>query len=200
MKILQFFKTTAIGGLVFLLPFAFVLLLVGYVVNRLLPLFEAVAARLQLPLIEGAVLAFILLTGFLVLLCFLAGLIARALPGAWVRDWIETKVLGRVPMYRMLQSVGEEIGGDSSTAMHAALVWTDGWQLAFVVERHADGGATVVLPDAPAANSGTVLHLPIERVHLLDAKVADVLMVQRHMGLGSAELLQGKVPPPPAGN
>jgi len=195
---LQFVKTTVIGGLVFLLPFAFVFFAVSYVLGHLLPLFHRVADRLDVPLLRGATLVVVLVTAFLVLLCFLAGLVAQSSLGARMRGWIEANLLGRVPVYRLVQAVGEELGGQNAT-MQVALVWTDGWQLAFVVERHFDGYATVVVPDAPQATGGTILYLPEDRVHVIGAKVADVLKIQRCMGFGSAQLLTGKVPPPPAG-
>lgn len=198
MSVLQFVKTTVIGGLVFLLPFAFVFFAVSYVIGHLLPLFHRIADQLHVPLLRGATLVFVMLTAFVVLLCFVAGLVARSAAGGRMRAWIETNLLGRVPVYRLVQSVGEELGGQNA-ALQVALVWTDGWQLAFVVERHLDGYATIVVPDAPHATGGTILYLPEDRVHPIDAKVADVLKIQRRMGFGSAQLLFGKVPPPPAG-
>ena len=198
MRALQFVKTTIVGGLVFLLPFAFVFFVISYVIGYLLPLFHRIAARLDMPLLRGVTLVVVLLTAFLIAICFLAGLVAQSALGGRLRQWIETNLLGRVPVYRLVQSVGDELGGHSAT-MQVALVWTDGWQLAFIMERHPDGYATVVVPDAPHAMGGTVLYLPEDRVHPVNAKVADVLAIQRRMGLGSAQLLTGKVPPPPAG-
>lgn len=200
MKVLQFLKTTAIGGLVFLLPFAFILFVLSYLGGRLLPLFRSVAERLDVPMIGSAVLVIIMFSVFLVGICFLAGLVAQSRLGAGLRAWIESRLLGRVPIYRMLQSVGEELEGSEASGMQSALVWTDGWQLAFVVERHPDGHVTVVLPDAPSATSGTIMYLSEDRVHLLNLKVADVLSLLRHMGLGSAGMLHGKLPSPPAGS
>lgn len=199
MHLMHFLKTTVIGGLVFLLPFAFIFFAVSYVIGRLLPLFHRAADRLQVPLIEGATLLVILISVFLLLVCFLSGLIAQSSVGRSARNWIETNLLGRVAVYRVLQSVGEELGGNVSKMMQTALVWTDGWQLAFIVERHPDGNITVVVPDPPMGTSGTILHLPGDRVRALEASVGDVLKIQRRMGYGAAALLDGKVPPPPSG-
>lgn len=199
MHILRFLKTTVVGGLVFLLPFAFVFFAVSYVIRHLLPLFHRAADRLHVPLIEGATLLVILVSIFLLLVCFLAGLVAESSVGRGARNWIETNVLGRVAVYRLLQSVGEELGGAGAATMQVAIVWTDGWQLAFIVERHPDGNVTVVVPDPPMGTSGTILHLPDDRVHGLEAKVADVLKIQRRMGYGAAALLSGKLPSPPSG-
>ena len=167
MHILRFVKTTVIGGLVFLLPFAFVFFAVSYVVRQLLPLFRRAADRLHVPLIEGATVVVILVAAFLVLLCFLAGLVAQSALGGRARNWIEANLLGRVAVYRMLQSVGEELDGNSAKTMQVALVWTDGWQLAFLVERHPDGNVTVVVPDPPLATSCAIFKLPGDRVYQL---------------------------------
>ncbi len=197
MQILRIVKTTVIGGAVFLLPFAFVVFALSYVIGHLMPVFHRVAERMDVPLFRGAADAIILLSVFLFLLCFLAGLIAQSAAGGKLRSWIEVNLLGRVAVYRLAQSVGDELSGGSSQEMQVAVVWTDGWQLAFVVERHADGNVTVILPDAPTATGGTILHLPAARVHVIDVKVAEVLGIQRRMGLGSAALLNGKLPRPP---
>jgi uncharacterized membrane protein len=195
MQILRFLKTTVIGGLVFLLPFAFVFFLVSYLLRIVLPIFHRAAERLDVPLLRGATMIILIATAAIVLACFLAGLVAQSRFGGGIRNWIESNLLGRVAAYRIIQSIGEELGGKSASTMQVALVWTDGWQLAFVVERHTDGIVTVVIPEAPSATGGTILYLPQERVHVLDAKVADVVKIQRRMGFGSSDLLSGKVPP-----
>jgi uncharacterized membrane protein len=194
-QILRFFKTTVVGGLVFLLPFAFVFFLVSYVLRTLSPIFHRAAERLDVPLFRAATVAILIAVVVIFLACFLAGLIAQSRFGGRIRNWIASNLLGRVAAYRVIESIGEELGGKNANAMQVALVWTDGWQLAFVVERHGDGIVTVVVPEAPSATGGTILYLPEERVHVLDVKVADVLKVHRRMGFGSSELLGGKVPP-----
>ena len=199
MRLVQFLKTTVIGGLVFLLPFAFVFFAVSYVLRYLAPLFHRAADRLDVPFVGGATLVTIIASLAIILLCFLAGLVAQSPIGSRARNWIEANLLGRVAAYRLLQSIGEELGGQESSAMQVALVWTDGWQPAFIIERHSNGYVTVVIPDAPTATGGSFVFLPSERVHVVDVKISAVIANQRRMGLGSALLFDGMIPPPPAG-
>ena len=61
-----------------------------------------------------------------------------------------------------------------------------------MIEDHADGQVTVLLPWAPAAFAGSVKFVDGKRVELLDANLGDVSKVLSHWGVGSRELLGKK--------
>ena len=72
-----FLKTTAIGGLIFLLPLMVIGALLGYVYNLVLMVYVPLQEVLQVESAFGFVLLFLLAIAILLVLCFFAGLAAQ---------------------------------------------------------------------------------------------------------------------------
>jgi uncharacterized membrane protein len=73
----------------------------------------------------------------------------------------------------------------------------DAWLLAFIMERHDDGLLTVFVPSAPTPAVGTIYYLTEERVRRIDVPVQAAAKLIMRLGVGSAELLRGKIDPVP---
>lgn len=67
-------------------------------------------------------------------------------------------------------------------------------RIAYLVEDHGDGHATVLIPRPPTAFAGDLLIVPRERVVLLKAGLGEVSAVISHWGLGLRELLKTERP------
>ena len=67
-------------------------------------------------------------------------------------------------------------------------------RLAYLVEDHGDGHATVLIPRPPTAFAGDLLVVPRERVVLLKAGLGEVSAVISHWGLGLHALLETERP------
>ena len=65
-------------------------------------------------------------------------------------------------------------------------------QVAYLVEDHGDGHATVLIPRAPTAFAGDLVIVPRERVTLLKAGLGEVSVVVNNWGLGLRELLSAE--------
>ena len=186
-----FLKTTLLGGVLFLVPFTIGI----YVLREAISVIHPLAIRLlgrfhdvSILGVAGGLLAAILA---LLLLCFLAGLLARTGLGKGFTARLEDKVLMQIPGYGLLKSMAagwaEQPGASS---FQVALVRTgEAWQLGFVVDRLPDGRRVVFMPEAPSSLSGPVLVLPEDCVQPLDARVGEALKCLKRLGAGSAELL-----------
>ena len=85
------------------------------------------------------------------------------------------------------------VGADAEQALFrpAVVTSTDGERrLAYLVEDHGDGNATVLFPRPPTAFAGDLLIVPRERVALLKAGLGEVSAVISHWGLGLRGLLE----------
>jgi uncharacterized membrane protein len=71
--------------------------------------------------------------------------------------------------------------------------WLEYTIMGFVVEVHADGHRTVYVPGAPNPASGSIFYMTEDRIRPLDAKTPAVVTAIRHLGLGSKEILKGKL-------
>jgi uncharacterized membrane protein len=137
----------------------------------------------------------------ILILSFLFGLAARTGAGRRVRDWVEYTIMGRMPGYAIVKGVLRGATGleNEDDAQPALIRVEDAWQLGFVVETHADGHRTVYLPGAPNPSSGLIFYMTEDRVRTLDVKPAAVVKAIRHLGIGSKEILKGRLAEPKEG-
>jgi len=189
----EFLKTTAIGGLLVLLP----LLLLEMMLVEILQLVVALATPIADLLPRGwidAINAPVLLAVLLIFLSsFALGLAGKAVVGRRFGNWIERNSIGRIPLYGVLKGLAARLIeiGEGSTFKPVILVSSDGQrEFAYLIEEHGDGNATVMLPRAPTPLSGTVKIVSMRQVETLDASLGDLTRVLSHWGVGAHELIR----------
>jgi uncharacterized membrane protein len=136
----EFLKTTIIGGTSFLLPAALVLFISSYALRLARRLAEPISNSLhldQLGNLAGIGTATILSVLALVLISFLAGIVARTAIGGGISRWLETSLLARLPHYQLIKSMAEGLAHiESASGLKPTLVSIeDGWQMGYLLER-----------------------------------------------------------------
>lgn len=189
-------KTTVVGGLLFLLPIVLVALILREAVRVLDKLSQPVVAMLPTQSIAGVTLAGLISIAALILLCFLAGLIARTRLGHDLGDVVENMVLRRIPGFMLIKAIAGGVAGvDTKSPLSVALARIeDAWVLGFVLERHASGLLTVFVPSAPTPAAGSVYYLTEDRVRFLDVPASAAMSCIMRLGVGSAALLDKSLP------
>jgi uncharacterized membrane protein len=129
----------------------------------------------------------------MILVCFVAGLIARTGWGRTAAEPLERTVLRRVPGYAFVRTVTRGLAGlQGEKDVAVALAWIeDAWVLSFVLERHTSGLHTVFVPSAPTPAAGSVYYLPADRLRMLEVPVTKAVTSIMSLGMGSRELLEG---------
>ena len=189
---LQFIKTTVMGGIVFLVPIVILVAIIG----KALALASHFAAPLAeiLPIETFAGFAVVNLLAFLilVLVCFLAGLAAKTGPARRFVNSLEDKILSKVPAYEFLKSkMTAMVPADEAEGLKPVLArFDDAWQIAFEVERIEGGMVTLFLPGAPDPWSGSVCYMTEDRVKSLDVNLLPTLNALKGLGKGSVQKLQ----------
>lgn len=186
-KNIDFIKTTLIGGLIFLIPFVLVVAVIGKAVQ----IMRGIAGPLQnlIPIESIAGIRFINLIAIMlvVLICFIAGLIARSSAGKRSFSWIDTKLITLIPGYSLIKGLTGSIEKDKEkNQLKPVLVkFDDVSQLGFEIQRLNNGTVAVFLPDSPDARTGTVVYLTNDRVELLDIDFTTAFRILRGLGHGS---------------
>ena len=107
--------------------------------------------------------------------------------------FVEGALLNRLPGYQLLKTVSQRLGGmEDGTLFSAALAdlhGTEARAFVFIVEDHDDGRYTVLVPNAPTPNVGTLYVLPSERVTRLSAPAGSAVNCFMQWGIGSKRLL-----------
>jgi uncharacterized membrane protein len=193
-------KTTAIGGIFFLLP----LVVVGALTGQVLQVTWAVAksAHEYLPIKSafgyGLLVALTILT--LLLLCFVGGIIAKRSLGRRFTESVEKYLLMLFPRYAIFkEQLTGNIGGEvlQNQLKPIMVSMADGQRLGMEVERGLIDDAsrvTVYLPGSPDPWSGTVVIVESFRVKPLDVPFGEALATVEQLGRGSLRLLESRKP------
>lgn len=193
-RFINFLKTTAIGGLLFLLP----LIVLGALVGQIAPLVLSVASALNKNVPVKTPTGIAILIGIsialILLLCFAAGMFARWSFGKRISTAFEKKLALFFPRYSILKDqMADTIGGDETRPqMKPVLVLFDECQrIAFETERdEKEGLVTVFLPGSPDPWSGKVVMLDLDRVTRLDADFGHAAATCEQVGRGSIAMAQ----------
>jgi uncharacterized membrane protein len=190
-----FLKTTIVGGVLFLLPVAMVLLILGYAMRLAAKVAQPISDKLrldQLGDLSGIGAVTVLAVLVLIVVSFAAGIVARTDLGGRISRWFENSLLGGLPQYQLLKSMAEGLAHVESTSLTPALVSIeDGWQLGYLLETLENGWVAVFLPQAPTPMSGNVMYFPAERVRPLGITMIQAMTLVKRLGVGSAEALRG---------
>ena len=191
----SFFKATVVGGVLFLIPAALVLFILGYALRLVSKVAQPISNGLgldQLGEAGGIGAATVLAILVLVILCLIAGTFARTGGGRRLSRWFEGSLLGSLPQYQMIKSMVESVAQfEASTDIKPALVSIeDGWQVGYLLEPLHDDGVAVFLPQAPTPMSGNVMYFPSARVRPLDMTMVQAMTLIKRIGIGSAQALR----------
>jgi len=189
----EFLKTTALGGFLVLLPLLLLYLALGEVIHAVIALATPIA-DLVLPaeLLEALHFPAIFALVLILSASFLLGLLARARLAKRLGRAVEERVLGALPLYRVLKNFSTQFANlNAGSNFHPAVVDTEEHELslAFLIEDHGDGKATVMFPLAPTPMVGTLRIVHRHQVRLLDVSLGDFTRVISHWGVGMRELL-----------
>lgn len=183
-------RAMIIGGLIFLVPFAVVLLLFGKVFSVSMRLAEPLDAMIPVEAVAGVALANILAVAIILLACLLAGIVATSTWGQRLYRRIDEWLLNLIPRYAFVKSMTESLGGQQESTLRPVLVrFDDLSQIAFEVERGPGDLVTVYLPGSPDPWSGSVAQVTADRVDVLDTDFASAVQSLRKIGRGTPALM-----------
>ena len=189
---LKLMRTTIIGGIIFLIPVAILVAVIGRGLKISGAIANPVADVLPVSMIGGVAVAHVLAIMLLLLICFLAGLLARLALARKAVDALEVNVLSKIPAYALLKTKTQSmLSPEDIEGMSVVIVrFDDLWQIGFEIERIEGGNVAVFLPGSPDPWSGSVCIAEADRVTPLDVPVATVVNMARRLGRGANEALR----------
>lgn len=191
-KTLGFLKTTAVGGLVFLLPLAVIGALLGYVFNTVLLIYEPLKAYLPVSSPVGLTMLFLVAVAILVVLCFACGLAAQRAIGRKFSQTIESHLITVFPKYAIYKDIlaGNVGGGDLAPSLTPVTVqFDDAIRVGYEADRTAQGLVVVYLPGSPDPWIGSVALVKAEQVSRLEVDFGEASAICERLGRQSKEFL-----------
>ena len=186
----SFLRTTLIGGLIFLIPFVFIVAILGKAVNIMIVFAKPLESLIPFETIGGIAVINILAILIMILLCFLAGLFSKSTAGKRAFNSLDSKLLTLLPGYAFVKgfagTVKEDDEGSVLNPVFAKL--DDQTLMGFEVERMENGLVAVYFPGCPNTWSGTVAYMTEDRVERLNIDFASANKVLRTLGRGSKQI------------
>lgn len=198
-KVLGFVKTMILGGLLFLFPLVIVTAVVGKAFSLMLRVTEPLDDVIPADSVADVAVVNLVAIAALLVGCFVAGLVAQSEIGRKVYRAADSNLEGIIPGYAALKArVGSAVGAEERRKAFKTIFvrFDDQGQIAFEVERLADGRVTVFLPGAPDPWSGAVLVVDADRVTPLDLEILPVSRTFKNLGRGTAAALGQEVSTP----
>ncbi len=193
-KSIGFLRTTALGGLFFLLPLAVIGALVGQLIQIVWVAAEAISSTgiITAHTPWGYAVLFMSGLGVIVLLCFVAGIVARRALGQRFKETAEKYLLMLFPRYAIFkEQLSDNIGGNQFRNMMkpVAIKYLGIRRVAMEVERTDDGEVVVFLPGSPDPWVGTVILVPQVDVTRLDEGFGEAMATFEQLGRSTGELI-----------
>lgn len=191
-KSFGFLKTTAIGGIFFLLPVVVIAVLLGKVVQVLWVIALQIGKYLPSDTPLNYVLLFLAAVALVILLCFFCGVLARRAFAMRFTSFVEKYLLMMFPRYAIFkEQLSGNIGGEiCRNRLRPVLVQFDDYQrLAFEVEETTGETATIYLPGSPDPWTGTVILIARERVKSLTIEFGVAVGTMETLGHDLQKLL-----------
>ena len=187
---MNFLKTTVLGGLFVLLPL--MLLWMGLVeIGGLLaamaaPIADILADFFPQDYFDNLTVPGVVAFFLIVVASFILGLAARS---AWICNIgrnIENSVLNKVPMYKMLKIMSSAMIGSDTSDVEPALLsdGSGGGDPCYVIEKHSDGRATVLLPWSPASFAGSIKVVQLSDLQILSCSLDEYSRSLSQIGVG----------------
>ena len=184
-------RDTLIGGILFLVPMVFLVVVVGKAFQIMKVAATPLANLISPQSLPGFAVVELLTTAILILSCFLVGMLARSPLAQKLSEKLDTILLQMIPGYAWVKGMTGDIRDeDAEEALKPVLVrFDDQFQLAFEVDRATDGLVAVYLPGAPYPRSGTGSDGTGDRIQAVDVGFKTVVRTCKNLGRDSMVML-----------
>lgn len=185
----QAVKATLAGGMLFLLPLILIVFLLSKAMKVAERVSQPVVKAIGVESVGGVALGTLIAIVGLLVISFLAGLLARTRLGQAAYSSLEHSILGLLPQWRIARGLLASIDSDKASEIEVVLVPTDaGWCLGFALEKPIGQWWSVFIPGAPQWTSGQVSYAHSDQVHPTDLTPTQAILLLRRCGAGSASV------------
>jgi len=192
LRIVNFLKTSALGGLFVLLPLLLFYLLLSEALQALVALATPIADLFPKAWFDDVRAPVVVAVVLLFLASFLFGVLLRSPLLSRLGRRMEAAVLEKLPMYSAIRRLTKGLAGARNTEGFRPALYLSGErqrEVVYLIEELGDGKATILVPWAPTPFAGSVKIVNRKHLELLDAPLGDVTRVLSHWGVGMGELI-----------
>ena len=192
-KMLEFVKTTILGGLVAIVPLAVLLVALGMALKVLIDIATVLKDVLPFAPLVNTAIVFGVAVIALVVICFGAGLMVKTAFGHAFVERVHTFFSKHMPLYKTVREITRNAAGMQGREFDLALIDLHGSPsrvLGTVMEELPDNRVAVYVPMSPTLGVGQVYVLPAANVERMDVPIADFAGAITQWGVGTEKLFQ----------
>jgi uncharacterized membrane protein len=193
--VFNFIKTTALGGLVVVVPLAILIYLLANVYHQVNSLAVLIADKIPYPIFghPAVLLAMTLLA--ITALCFLIGLVLQTRYFGQLLQKLNDILDKKVPMFGAIRSITQRftgISGAEFSTVEVDLYGSGTRTIGFLVETLSDGRVCVFIPSVPAVTVGQLHIMPKSSIREISTNPKDAINALTQWGVGMQDLYNEK--------
>ena len=187
MRLVTYFKSTIIGGILFLIPLVVLIFILSKIYNFFHPYSVFLAEKLPFTKIGGVSITPVFSLIFLVLVFFFAGIILRTKSMQKLTHWIEEKILVYIPGYSYIKARSENmLANDGAFQWKPATVVIDDNEVICFVIDETENYCSIFMPSAPMPSTGVVCAREKSMVRYLPTSLNKTILMIKQFGKGAA--------------
>ncbi len=193
-SIFHFIKTTCLSGIFFLIPLGIIVIILGKLFHMLTPIADSIANNTNDTLLGVSILYLVILM-LLLIICFIIGLISKTKPSKITINWLEERILCKIPGYTFMKNTNENIYGINQDEKYKVVLVKDdeNWSLAFEIEPIDEEFIIVFFPSSPHPWSGEIKIVPLINCKNIEMSYKNVIEFNSNLGTGYGTFLKGKL-------
>jgi uncharacterized membrane protein len=191
---MNFIKTTLLGGLFILLPLMLLWLGLQEISGLLVAMATPIADLFPKGPFEDLTTPGLVAALLIIAVSFILGLAARSYLLIRIGRQIENSILEKLPMYRMLKIMSGALMNSDTSEVVPALVkdGSGGGDPCYVIEKHKDGRATVLLPWSPASFAGSIKVVQQSALETVPCSLDEFSRSISQVGVGVEDCLKAR--------
>ena len=193
---MQFIKSRLLTGLYVLLPLMLLWLGLREIGGLLADMADPIADMFPSTYFDDVKWPGVMAALLITIASIVIGIAAKLKVMALLGHKIETGILNKIPMYKMLKIISSSLVQADTSGVAAAIIkdGAGGGDPCYVMEEHDSGLATVLLPWSPASFAGSIKVVPKSQLEYLNCSIDEYSRSISFMGVGIADCLA--TPPP----
>jgi uncharacterized membrane protein len=191
---MNFIKTTLLGGLFILLPLMLLWLGLQEISGLLVAMATPIADLFPKGPFEDLTTPGLVAALLIIAVSFILGLAARSYLLIRIGRQVESSILEKLPMYRMLKVMSGALLDSDTSEVVPALVkdGSGGGDPCYVIEKHKDGRATILLPWSPASFAGSIKVVQQSALETVPCSLDEFSRSISQVGVGVEDCLKAR--------
>lgn len=193
---MEFIKSRILTGLYVLLPLMLLWLGLREIGGLLAEMADPIADMFPSTYFDDVKWPGVIAALLITIASIVIGIAAKLKVVALLGHKIETGILNKIPMYKMLKIISSSLVQSDTSGVAAAIIkdGAGGGDPCYVMEEHNSGLATVLLPWSPASFAGSIKVVPKSQLEYLSCSIDEYSRSISFMGVGIADCLATPAP------